>query len=510
MAVNTLVRGRWIITGGAEDDKTWQDGAVVIADDVIAEVGEWDTIRARYPAAAVIGSESVAVMPGLINAHHHSNGISALQHGVPDLLLESWLFTLARRRPADVYLSTVLSASRLLRTGVTAVVDVFSGRGAMEGYKENIEKALRAYDEAGMRVAFTTGFTTQCHIVAGQGQDEVFLQSLPPDKRAIAERRMPASLPSQDHYFEMMAGFISEYRAHPLIDIWFGPPGPQWVGDAFLLRMVEQAEALDTNIQTHLLESFYEKLHGPRDYGKPSLVHLHEIGVLSPRFSIAHGVWLTEEEIGIMAATGAAVSHNPSSNLRLRAGIAPLNALLASGTTVALGMDGCTINDDEDIFTEMRLAMRLHRTPLLNTPAPLPRQIFEMATAGGARLMRKSGQLGRIEVGYQADLVLVGLDRITWPWVAPEADPRDLVLARAQAGDVQTVLIAGKTVLAEGKIIGVDAAAAGRELAEQLAATPFPEAGDEMVREILPYIEAYYGGWEVPERDPFTSYNSRR
>ena len=274
-------------------------------------------------------------------------------------------------------------------------------------------------------------------------------------------------------------------------------------------RIVEQAEARDTGVQTHVSESFYEMLHGPRYYGKPTIRHLFDLGVLGPRFSIAHGVWLTQPEIELMAETGAAVSHNPSSNLRLRAGIAPLNAMLASGVTVALGMDGTTINDEEDYFDEMRLAMRLHRTPSFDGPAPAPTRVLEMATAGGARLMRKEATLGAIAPGRAADLVLIDLDRVVWPWIAPEADPRELLLMRAGAGDVDTVLVGGEVVLRDGRPTRFELDEVGREAAAMLRSQPFRSADARMVERLHRHVEAYYLNWELPDLAPWTVYNTR-
>ena len=511
MSDQLLVRGRWVITGGAESDPLLADASVVVTGDRIQDLGPWQDLRARHPNAKAIGSDQVAILPGLINAHHHSYGVSTLQQGVADQVLESWIVTLARLRPTDIYLNTLLSSARLLGSGVTSVVDMRGGRGTAEQYAGNVRRALQAYDEAGLRVAFAAGLSDQSHLVSGKGEDKKFLATLPTEARAYAKAILPtANDLREDDYFAVMDEIWRETRDHPRIDLWFGPPGPQWVSDAFMQRIAERAEAYDAGIQTHVTESIYEKLHGPRFYGKDTLAHLRELGVLSPRFSIAHGVWLTEAEIGILAETGAAVSHNPSSNLRLRAGIAPLNVLIEAGTTVALGMDGTTLNDDEDMFAEMRLALRLHRTPMLDGPAPSAAQIFEMATTGGAKLLRKEATLGRLAPGYAADLVLVDLERITWPWVAPEADPRDLLVLRARAGDVDTVLIAGEVVFHEGRPPRFDPAEAGRELAARLAAEPYPEAAARLVEALLPQVEAYYRGWEMPELEPYTVYNSRR
>jgi cytosine/adenosine deaminase-related metal-dependent hydrolase len=299
------------------------------------------------------------------------------------------------------------------------------------------------------------------------------------------------------------------YADNPRVDVWFGPPGPQWVSDGFMQRMAERAEALDTGIQTHVNESYYEKLHGLKFYGKPTVCHLRDLGVLSPRFSIAHGVWLTDAEITDLVETGAGVSHNPSSNLRLRAGIAPLNALLEAGVTTAMGMDGTTINDDEDMFAEMRLAMRLSRTPKLGMPAPDPARVFKAATAGGARLLRKETSLGQLKAGFAADVVIANSRPLTFPWVAPDVDARELALMKLSARDVETVLVAGEVVVSDGQPTRIDVEGAGRELAERLAAAPDRTEAARMIDVLKPHLNAWYMAWEVPEATPYITYNSR-
>jgi hypothetical protein len=156
--------------------------------------------------------------------------------------------------------------------------------------------------------------------------------------------------------------------------------------DDLLRKVAERAAAIDTRIQTHCTETIYEKMHGYRFYGKPTMLHLRDLGFLSPRLSIAHGIWMTEPEMEAVAAAGAAASHNPSSNLRLRAGIAPVLAFRAAGIPVALGMDGFAINDDEDMFSEMRLAWRLHGSPPLDSPGLTPTDVLAMGHHRGRPL----------------------------------------------------------------------------------------------------------------------------
>jgi 5-methylthioadenosine/S-adenosylhomocysteine deaminase len=142
-------------------------------------------------------------------------------------------------------------------------------------------------------------------------------------------------------------------------------------------------------------------------------------------------------------------------------------------------------------------------------PTLTPRQVFQLATTGGAKLLGKEGLLGRLAPGYAADLVLVDLARLTWPWVAPEADPRDLLVLRAQSHDVRTVLVAGQVVLQDGLPTGFDLASVGREFAERMAALPFPEEAAARIALIKPHLEAFYQSWDVPELEPYVRQNSR-
>lgn len=505
-----LVRGRWVIPDA--DGETIDDGAVAVDGETIAAVGAFADLRAAHADAEVAGGERFAVMPGLIDAHHHSSAASHVQHGAPDMLLESWLKALWRMRPTPTRLDVLLSAARLLRSGVTSVVDLHTPAGDEKAAADDCAAALRAYDEAGIRCAFAPGAKDQGHMGAGPGAcDEAFLARLPADlaRRARAHAMPGDGALAPDGYMDLMDDLIRTWKDHDRLDVWYGPPGPPWVGDAFFEKIGEAARRRDVNIQTHVSESYYEKLQGPKFAGKPMLLHLRDLGLTGPRFSVAHGVWMTEREIAVMAETGTAVSHNPSSNLRLRAGIAPLNAFLEAGVTTALGMDATTIGDDEDMFAEMRLASRLARAPFYGGPAPTPADALRCATEGGARLMRKEGTLGRLAPGHAADLALVDTTRPMWPWVAPEIDGRDLVLYRARAADVSDVMVAGEWVLKEGAPTRFDLDAAVAELTGAMAAAPFPAAAHALARELVPHVEAWYGGWDRPRREPWEAMNSR-
>ncbi len=501
-----LIRGRWVFTG----DRTLTNGAVAIQSGKILAIDDWEQLRDRYPTAPVTGSDNHAVLPGLINAHHHSNGVPNSLMGIEDDLLELWLYSRRAARPQSARLRTLLSAAYLLRTGVTSVVDVASLNDSVESSQQEMQACLSAYEQAGLRVAFTPGARHRSLLVHGTGQDGAFMATLP----AALQQQVNALTPpeqglSEQDCLAVVSEAVRQYREHPLIDVWFGPPGPQWVSDELLVKTVEAADRLETNVQTHALESFYEKEMGPKFYGKSVVAHLRSLGVLSPRFSLAHGVWVSEADIEILQETGAAISHNPSSNLRLRAGIAPLKALLAKGVTVGLGMDGTTLNDDEDMFTEMRLATRLQRSPQIGESVPTFEEIFRMATTGGAKLLGKAHSLGKLAPGYLADLVLVNCDCMTWPWMAPEADPFVMMMMRARSSDVDTVIVNGNTVLQGGSPTQFDLAEVGQALAEQLGSSPERADYRALAKAMRPHFVQWYARWQVPALAPFVAYNSR-
>ena len=505
-----LACGRWLIPDA--DGAVIDNGAVAVEGGRILAVGDLDDLKAAHPEATVEGGDGYAVMPGLINAHHHSGAASHVQHGGPDMLLESWLKALWLMRPSPTRLDILLSATRLLQGGVTSVVDLYSPVGDQKAVAEDCAAALAAYDEIGIRCAFGPGIKDQGYLGVGPGTcDEDFLDTLPGD---LAARTRAHSMPGPDHltpdqYLAVMDDLIVAWRDSERIEVIYGPAGPPWITDPFFEKIAEAAERHDALIQTHVSESFYEKLQGPKFTGQPMLLHLHDIGLTGPRFSIAHGVWLTDAEIAVMAGTGTAVSHNPSSNLRLHAGIAPLDAFLEAGVTTALGMDSTTINDDEDMFAEMRLALRLASTPTYHEPAPMPADVFRCATEGGAKLLRKDASLGRLAPGYAADLLLVDLTEATTPWVAPEVSGRDIAFCKVKGGDVRHVMIAGEWVLRDRHPTRFDLDAAITELRDVMAATVFPVEDHALAQELLPHIEAWYGAWDHGERQPHTAMNSR-
>ena len=501
----SIIRGGWLLTGN-----NWlQGGAVVLEDERIAEIGHWRDISVRYPGVPVYGTRHHMVIPGLINAHHHSSGIPQSLHGVRDDTLEPWLLATLGMRPEDPYLAAALSAARLLRSGVTSVVDMTVTGDAEEAYSDTAAR-LRAYRDAGIAAAVAPGMLQKSFLVSGDGEDERFLASLP----AALQRRVREQLSltpgmTGGEYLQCIVSLAEEWNGAGLQQVWFGPPGPQWTEPELLRRIVDEAQNRDLRVQTHALESFHEKLEGLRSHGMGTIEWLHSLGVLGDRVTLAHSVWVTEQEIQLLAETGTAVSHNPSSNLRLRAGTAPLNALRAAGVPMALGLDANGINDDDDMFTEMRMALRLHRSPGMAAETPEPIDVFRMAAEGGAGLLGEGGRLGRLAAGYRGDVVLVDTRRMLRPWYEERIDPYSLLVTRGRAEDVDSVWVAGSPAVRGGAVLGIDEEQCCEALTEQLRETPSPDRLRGVIDELKPYLSDWYRRWEEPALEPYTAFNSR-
>jgi 5-methylthioadenosine/S-adenosylhomocysteine deaminase len=491
VSAELLVRGRWIVTGASPADDLITDGAVLVVGGRVVSVGLWDELRAMYPDAMVEGSAEVAVLPGFVAAHHHANAATALQQGIGDDVLELWLLAMRAARALDPEVRALLTAARLLRGGVTAAIEMTEARSAPAAAFESLRRRFEAYERAGVRMAVAVGVISRGMLVPDEDL-LAFLATLPadalPDAREVADARPPMD---DDTYLGLVGDLRSAAAALPHVDAWYGPPAPHWVSEHLLRTIAERSARDGTRVQIHVSESLAEGRQGARHLGRPMVPHLADLGLLSPRLSLAHGVWLEDEEIGLLATSGTSVSHNPSSNLRLRAGVARLQALLGAGVTVGIGLDANGLADDDDMLTEIRLALRLARDPHGAQRVPTLADVFGAATAGGARMLGREGELGRIAPGFAADLVLVDLARATWPWTAPEADPRELVLLRAHGDDIRTVIVDGEVVLRDRLPTRFDLDEVVREARARLDATPLDPAMRRLIETLRPHLERF-------------------
>jgi len=266
-----------------------------------------------------------------------------------------------------------------------------------------------------------------------------------------------------------------------------------------------------TTVHIHLLETVYQKLFGLRAYGKSALQHLHEIGFLGPDVVCGHSVWVTEEDIEVMRDTGTYVCHNASSNLRLQSGIAPLLRFLAEGIPVAIGTDDTGINDDKDMFQEMRLVLKLHRVPGVDFTPPTSQQVLQMATVNGARASGFGDSIGTLEPDKRADLILLDLKHVQEPYLDPELSIVDALIHRARGTDVDTVLVDGEVVMKDRRLTRVDREQFVKELRRSLdrPLTPQEVERKKLGLDLEPHLRRFYSGalGELPA--PHHGYNAR-
>ena len=239
----------------------------------------------------------------------------------------------------------------------------------------------------------------------------------------------------------------------------------------------------------------FESIESDRSRGVSTIQHLSATGMLKERVSLAHMVWASPREFGLLAQSGVHVSCNPSSNLRLRSGIAPAAVMKSAGINLAIGMDGTTLADDEDMFAEMRLLLNLNRPPMPNLPALSSKDVFQMATEGGAALMGNADKLGRLEIGKKADVTIVNLANITKHWVTNDVDPISLLLARATSKDVKHVIVNGELRLRDGIVCGVDEDESYSQMASEMERAQVRSIEKQIASDIRPHLQKWYGGW---------------
>jgi cytosine/adenosine deaminase-related metal-dependent hydrolase len=261
-----------------------------------------------------------------------------------------------------------------------------------------------------------------------------------------------------------------------------------------LEQLITEAEGNPVHI--HTLETKTQREYGLRKYGKSPVTHLRDIGLLKPNVTCAHCVWLDEDDIASLAATGAKVAHNPSSNLRLRSGIARTVRLLDAGVQVGLGLDGQALNDDQDIWQEMRLAKGLAFERRASGAFVSGRDVLSMATKDGAAIT--GGPLrGELLPGNMADLVAIRLDRIVSPYLDVRIGILDAVLGRGKPLDVDTVIVGGEIRVDGGNPAGQQLKEVRARLASALGV---PKSEGQLLREALaaqlgPYLQDLYAGW---------------
>lgn len=509
----SIVRSRTLITGakGRFDVDQIEGGALLIEDGIISGVGDFDDLKAKHSSAEVIGDGTDVVLPGFVNAHHHV-GLTPVQLGSPDMPLELWFITRMVGRNLNLYLDTLYSAFEMIGSGTTTVQHIHGWLpGPLEQVKSLSDQVIRAYEDIGMKVSYCYAVRDQNRLVYQADAD--FTASLPKELQDPMKRYFERFQVGLEDSLALFGDLHGAHNHKKRVKIQLAPANLHWCSDAALGKLSEASRKFDAPMHMHLLETAYQKEYAARRGGCTAVDYIERFDMLGPLLTLGHGVWLNESDMDKLAAAGACVCHNCSSNFRLRSGIAALNSLETKGINTGIGLDEAGLNEDRDMLNEMRLVARAHRVPgMVEADVPTFPQVLRMATEGGAKTTSFGETIGRLEVGRAADLVMIDWKHVSYPYLDPLTSVLDAVIQRAKTQGVTRVLCDGETLYADGKFMKVDRDGALKALHDDLAKAL---SDDEVERRnlskaLLPHARRFYADYIDPARhEPFYRQSSR-
>lgn len=399
------------------DYRVIEDGYIAISKDRIVAIGSRSGIGKQYLPAKVINAKDRVVLPGLVNTHTHIPMV--MFRGIADdLVLKEWLENYifpaeAKNVSKDLcYWGTLAGCLEMIKGGITTYVDMYY-------FEDTIAEAT---EKAGVRALL--GETIIDFPVADN--------KTPQDALVYTEK------------------FVDRWKGNSLITPAIAPHAPYTVKPENLRAIKELAEKKDIPIVIHLAETQVEVDDITKRYGARPIEHLDKLGLLSNRLIAAHVVFANQQEIELLKSRGVGVAHNPQSNMKLASGVAPVPKMLSKGVAVGLGTDGAASNNDLSLFEEMDTAAKLHK---LNTGDPTvvsARDALEMATIGGARAIHLDKEIGSLEVGKKADLIVVNLQS---PHQQPLYNIYSCLVYATKASDVETAVIDGRAVMLNRKLL---------------------------------------------------------
>jgi 5-methylthioadenosine/S-adenosylhomocysteine deaminase len=432
---------RWLPHPGAEP---------AIRDVVLRVSAEGNSIIPRAK-----GARGRLALPAPVNAHDHGYGIRTLDFGWADDALEPWIAGMRLRPPTDPYLEALVAFGRMALSGCGATMHCHNSL-KVDRLVDEAGEVVRAAKTCGIRLAFSCPLLDASPWV--YGGPEALRAVLTDDEW----NGIGGTVPRYAQIAEQLAAADAVIEAHAGegVDIQYGPIGVQWASDAMLEATADASAQTGRRIHMHLLESPRQRVWLDRRFPDGVVKHLDRIGLLSPRLAVAHGVQLRRDECELLAERGVIVVTNPSANLRLRSGVAPMTDFRAAGLEFAIGLDGTGFDDDQDIWREMRLARLLHGgrdlEPALNAFA-----VFSAAIGTGVKV---------VDQPASRDVVVVDYDALTKDAIFDDLDEGEILLTRMAARHVTDLMVAGNHVVKHRRLTGFDFDAARAELAEQARA----------------------------------------
>ena len=430
---------------------------ILIEGNIIQWIGKTSEWEETY--LTVDGRGKLAI-PGLVNAHTHSPE-NVLRGSTQRLPLELWLIKQFASQvnfpPRLTYLITLAGAAEMLSSGTTAVLDHLWMAETLT--RDGLDSVMQAYEDSGMRASVAPMV---------ENQDLVFdhargINTSLFDPYSSDDTRLPASA-----QLEIVRDLIDNWhhKNDDRLRCLPGPGGAQWCSSDLLDGCRDLAQRYATGIHIHLAETRVQSIVCRNAYGHSAVKELHKLGLLNSGSSLAHCIWLDDTDFDLLAENRARVVHNPVSNLKLGSGIANLPEMTRRNIELALGTDGAASNDNQNMFAVLKLAGLLHSPAIWDTTWLSATQVFDMATVGGAKVLGYEN-LGRLQVGKLADIVLVDLAR---SYQQPLEDAANYLVFCETGASVSDVIVNGQRVIRERRVITFDESQIYQELLENLYA----------------------------------------
>jgi len=417
--VDLIVSGATVVTMDA-NRAIYEDGSVAVKGDSIVAVGPRNEIESRYKAQQTIDGKGKLVLPGFVNGHTHVP--MTLFRGLhDDVTLNDWLYKYIFPAEAKnvneefVRWGTRLAAAEQIRAGVTTFADMYYFEAAVADETK----------AAGMRGVL----------------GETFIDFPAPDNKSEAEMLA---------YTER---FLKKWQGDPLIHAAPAPHSIYTCSKKTLQDAAALARKYHAPLLIHVAEMKKERDDSEKQNGMSPVQYLEKIGLLGPDIVAAHCIFVDEADRKLLAERNVGCVHNPSSNMMLASGVSPVPEMRAAGIAVGLGTDGpAGSNNDLDLMEEMDLAAKLAKITKMDPLALNAKAVVEMATIDGARALHMEKEIGSLETGKKADLVLIGLDA---PHAVPMYDVYAQLAYALKGSDVETVVIGGRVVMRDRKLLTV-------------------------------------------------------
>lgn len=458
--MTTIIKGATILAMGGKSSSTPCGGDILIEGDRISAIGADLDIP---EGATVIDGANRLVMPGLVNSHLHS--AEALYKGRYDNMpLEVWMlysYPVLATRPIDarlIYLRSMLVAIESLKTGVTCITDdLFE---SPQQTMDQLGAAVDAYVDIGIRA------TVSGHVV-----DKNYLDTIP-----FTREHLPADLvaeieklktPTVDDYIDFAKSAHSTFHGRAdRIRFMVAPSAPQRCTPELMQAANELALEWQVPFHTHIVETKVQNVTGTTFYGKSLMRYMHDLGLLHEGTTIAHSIWVSEDDMALMGGTGVSIVHNTISNQKLGAGIAPVRSLLEAGVNVALGSDGICSNDTPRMFDVMHACGLVHKVTTPDYGRWLDAsEVLHAGTLAGARSARIGHETGSLEVGKKADLLVLDMTTVNF---TPMNDVRNHLVYCENGSSIEKVFVNGELVVDNGRLTKVDESALLQEFRDRM------------------------------------------